>query len=260
VLGMFHVRRAMPACMFVLFICAGCGLHRGSLAKKGHDLVKKLPPVAPAETPTELTSQQKDSISLALAQSLERRGEIQQAKHVYNQLLSKDEKCALALHRLAVIHTKDDDAAEAESFYGKALSHDPRNAEIHCDLGYSQYLQDQLPQAEESYRRAIHLQPNLRRAHNNLGMLLARHGRTEEALQEFARAGCGNTEAELNLAFALALAGKREESRSHYESVLKTDPSSKKAREGLACLDSLQNRRPDAIAQTPRVQEGALRR
>ena len=50
--------------------------------------------------------------------------------------------------------------------------------------------------------------------------------------------------------FALAMAGQWEKARCRYESVLKADPSSKLACEGLACLNSLGNRVPDKPAHT----------
>jgi len=106
----------LPALALVLAVCTGCGLQRGSLVKGSGKTIEKLP-IVPEETPSELSAQQKDTISLALGRSLERRGETQQARQVYHQLLAKDENSVPVLHRLAVIHAKEGNAAKAEALY-----------------------------------------------------------------------------------------------------------------------------------------------
>jgi tetratricopeptide (TPR) repeat protein len=95
-----------------------------------------------------------------------------------------------ALHRLAVLHDGKGEFETSEEFYRAALSQDPNNAELLCDWGYRCYLHRDFQQAEACLRKALSLKNGFARAHNNLGLLLGRTGRCDEALDEFARAGC----------------------------------------------------------------------
>jgi Flp pilus assembly protein TadD len=64
-------------------------------------------------------------------------------------------------------------------------------------------------------RQAIALNPEHARAHNNLGVLLGRTGKADEGLAEFRKAGLSDSDAHLNLAFALGQDRKWPEARQH---------------------------------------------
>jgi Flp pilus assembly protein TadD len=149
------------------------------------------------------------------------------------------------------LHDKKGDPETAAKYYQEALKRDAKNAEVHCDYGYSRYVRRDFPAAEKSLRQAIALNPNLGRAHTNLGLLLARTGREDEALKEFAKTGCSEPMARCNLAFALATERRWQEAQSQFEMALTADPSSKAAREGLAAVREAQARTQAAIPQVP---------
>jgi Tfp pilus assembly protein PilF len=153
----------------------------------------------------DLDKRQKVDIKIAFARSTELRGDVDGAIAAYQEALAHDPDRADVYHRVALLYDRKNDPAMARQFYQEALARSPENAEIHCDLGYSAYAQRNWGEAEKSLRTALGLKPNLARAHNNLGLLLARTGRTDEALYEFNQAGLPESQARVNLAFALLL-------------------------------------------------------
>ena len=158
----------------------------------------------------DLDKRQKVDIKVAFARSAELRGDIDGALAAYQESLAHDPNRADIYHRVALLYDRKNDPAMARQFYLEAVSRAPENAEIHCDLGYSSYAQRNWGEAEKSLRTALGLKPNLARAHNNLGLLMARTGRADEALHEFSQAGLPESQARVNLAFALLLEGQTE--------------------------------------------------
>jgi len=187
--------------------------------------------------PGEISKGQEANIHIALAQSAELRGDTERAIEAYQKALEKNDSRADLYHRLALLHDKKGDCATACDLYRQALTRAPEAAEIHCDLGYSYYVQGLWSEAEESLRRASELQPDLARAHNNLGLLLARLGREDEAVQEFARAGLSEHQARLNLAFAATLEGQLDAAAHQLD--LASDRDNGAANENLDQMRSL---------------------
>jgi len=185
------------------------------------------------------TPKQRGDVQMALARSFEKQGHVEQAAHLYEDMVQKDSSRADALHRLAVLHDKKGDCKTAERYYRAALKREPDNAEAYCDLGYSYYLQQRWEEAEKRLVKAVSLQPELARAHNNLGLLLARTGREEEALAQFAKAGCSEADARANLAFGLTLDEQWYAAQRQFELALAADPDSSVAKRGLEALRSL---------------------
>jgi Flp pilus assembly protein TadD len=199
-----------------------------------------------------VTSEQKADVKIAVARSLEMKGQTDQAIQAYLDAIRSDDTRSDAYHRLAVLHDKKGDCEASQEFYQAALKRDPDNAELICDIGYSCYLQGRWKDAEQNLHRALTLQPKLARAHNNLGLLLARTDRHEQALEEFARAGCSSAESRANLAFALMLEKRWSDAQRLFAMALAADPELEAARDGLDTLHAL-NRKP----QQGRTAEGA---
>jgi Tfp pilus assembly protein PilF len=126
-------------------------------------------------------------VQLALAQTHERKGEIEKAIDAY-QGLADEMKVPLAMHRLGVLHDRQGNFDLARDYYSKALKHRPKDAELLCDMGYSYYLQENWKASESHLRRAVDIDPKLTRAHNNLGLLLARLDQPDAALAAFRNA------------------------------------------------------------------------
>jgi Tfp pilus assembly protein PilF len=186
-----------------------------------------------------LKPEEKIDVQMAVAHSLVAQGENNQAIKVYQEIIKKDSKRADAYHQLALLYDKKGDAQSSEKYYRLALKKDPKNATLLADYGYSCYLQERWKESEQNLRQALALDPEFARAHNNLGLLLARTGREEEALKEFARTGANEAEARSNLGFALLQANHWANAKEQFQIALAADPESKKAKEGLSTLQKL---------------------
>lgn len=127
--------------------------------------------------------------------------------------------------RLAVLYDKLGDNVKALAEYQRALQAEPRNADLLNDAGYYHYQREDWDNAEKRFRDALAVNPKHARAtvnlgltlghlgllqgnqkyfeecnacfqrvlppahvHCNLGVLLAHHGRIEEARRAFAEA------------------------------------------------------------------------
>lgn len=191
------------------------------------------------ELSNKLKPKQAADVQVALARTLEKQGQTEQALAIYEEAVQKDPGRGDAWRRMAILRDGQGRFAESATLYQKALKAQPGSAEIYCDMGYSLYLQQRWPEAEMNLRQALALQPDHARAHNNLGLILARTGRAEEALGEFYEAGCSDAAAHTNLAYALTLEHHWPQARQHYQWALQTDPSSAPAKKGLRELEQL---------------------
>jgi tetratricopeptide (TPR) repeat protein len=116
---------------------------------------------------------------------------------------------------------------EARADYQKALELDPNCASAHVNLAVMYLKAGAFGEAESHYRQALRAKPSAE-THNGLGYVLARQGRTDEALAEFRKAIDADpkfTPAYNNLAEALAKQGKLEDAAHYYELSLAEKPS-----------------------------------
>lgn len=235
---------ALVSCLFVLAGCQQFSL--GNLLPKwpAKKSASGYNPQANANHwSADPTPQQKAEVQMALAQTMENQNQPEQAITVYQGIVAKSPRTD-AYHRLALLYDKKGDPENAAKYYHEALKRDAKNAEVHCDYGYSRYVRRDFSAAEKSLRQAIALKPGLNRAHTNLGLLLARTGRDDEALKEFARTGCSESVARCNLAFAMATERRWTDAQMQFELALRVDPASTTAQEGLAAVQAAQTRRP----------------
>ena len=205
--------------------------------------------------------EQKADLQIAVARSFESQGRMDDAKRLYLQVIESLPEHTEANHRLALLLDRKGECAAAEPYYRRIIELKPEDAEWRCDLGYSYYLQQRWPEAETEFREAIARSPGLRRAHNNLGLLLARTGRGQDAIAEFAQAGCSRAQAEANLAFAFTLAGRWQDAQAAYRRALYGDPDLTAARDGLRNIDSLlakASQTPQNPGGMPSSREAAL--
>ena len=186
-----------------------------------------------------LTSAQIADVQVAIARTVEGRGEVQQAVGFYTEAVRNDPTRTEAWARLAVLADKEGKFAESEEAHRRALDLQPNDPDLYCNRGYSLYLQERWDEAEISLRHAVRLKPDHRRAHNNLGLVLARTGRGVEALVCFRNAGCSASDAHTNHAHGLTLSEDWAGARTQYELALKLSPESDSVRKRLEGLDAL---------------------
>jgi tetratricopeptide (TPR) repeat protein len=116
---------------------------------------------------------------------------------------------------------------EAFADYRKALALDPDCASAHVNLAVAFVQQGAFADAEGHYRQALPERPTAE-TYNGLGFVLARQGRTAEAIAEFHRAIDADPRfvpAYNNLADALVAQGKLTEAEDYYRRSLAEKPS-----------------------------------
>jgi superkiller protein 3 len=173
---------------------------------------------------------------------MEKQGQFAQAMGAYEESVKQDPKRPDAHLRLAILLDQQGKFEVAQEHYKKALALQPGSADIYCCMGYSFYLQQRWGEAEMNLRQALALEPGQCRSHNNLGLVLAQTGKRQEALAEFRKGGCKESEAHANLAFVLALKRDLPDASAEYEHALAADPSLQVARKGLQEVKVLQAR------------------
>jgi Flp pilus assembly protein TadD len=185
---LFHVTAAV-----LLLLSGGCGIVRPGKSARWSSFVGG---TEPALTPSQV------ELKLAFAKAAERRGDYKQALSTYEELAQLELGSADLYHRLALNYDRQGKFELAEQSYLQSLQLNPADEKVICDYGYSLYLRESWDAAETQYRKAIDTDPQYMRARVNLGMLLARTGRRDEAVQQFALGGLSEGATHHNLALA----------------------------------------------------------
>lgn len=189
---------------------------------------------------------------LSLARLSERHGNIQQAKSIYEAVLTKDDKNALAHQRLAVVAANERQMNLADYHFQQALGCGEPNPELLSDYGYLLYLQHRPNDAEEMLRQAITKDPTNKAARNNLGLVLGEQGRFQESFAQFQMAG-ETAAAHANLAYVYSLNGELDLAEQEYHRALAIDGDLRNAAEALLQLASRPKRRQPPPAEVAAV-------
>jgi tetratricopeptide (TPR) repeat protein len=191
---------------------------------------------------------------LTLARYLRQRGEVGQARAVYEQVIKIEPKHADALNELGIVTALAGEHKKALIYFDKALAADDRHAdarlnrglalqalgatdaalencdraialnagraEVHLQRGNLLKLANRLDEALASFDRAIELDPRYAEAYVNRGIVRNSQGALHEALADFDRALAlkpDSVKAHCNRAFTQLLAGNFTEGWVEYE-------------------------------------------
>ena len=102
--------------------------------------------------------------------ALQHRGQLEQARNTYRQVLKLQPNHFEALHLLGVIAAQSKDYAQAVDFISKSIAINPNNATAHANLGNVCKDLAQYQAAIESYDRAITIKPDYANAYFNRGL------------------------------------------------------------------------------------------
>jgi predicted O-linked N-acetylglucosamine transferase (SPINDLY family) len=220
-----------------------------------------------------------------LALQHHQKGRLQEAEHLYRQLLAQQPTHIDALHNLGVLalQTRRYDLAadllrqvialrpgfpeahanlgialrnlrqldEAIAALRQALSLNANFAEAHSNLADALKEKGQVDQAIAAYRRALALKPDLPEVHNNLGSALKDKGQVDEAVAEFRRATAlkpNLAEAHANLGIALNIKGQAQESLAVLRRAIALKPDFAEAHNNLGSVLREQGRLDEAVA------------
>lgn len=166
----------------------------------------------PTERDTPLTQ------SLQAAYAALTRGELPQARSLYQEVLRNRPRNLDALNGLARIALKEGDARTAEAHLRTALEADPSDAQAQAQL-LQMLAAASMPEAEARARELIAAQPQSAAAHFALGNLLGRQARWGEAQQAYFQAYTldpDNPDVLFNLAVSLEHVGQSPLARQFY--------------------------------------------
>ncbi len=174
--------------------------------------------------------------ALSRGRALERGGQSDKARKVYETALASHPQSAPLLHRLGVVADSQKKHAEAEKFFLAALQSSPRNAELLGDLGYCYFLQARLDQAESALSKAVALDPDSPRHRNNLGLVLGHQRDYDGAFEQFSAAG-SQADAYYNMAFVFAAQDLTDEAKGCFQEAIAADPKHERAQVALASFE-----------------------
>jgi len=197
------------------------------------------------------------TLDILRGRGLERSGEFDKARKLYDGLRRQHPNSLEVVHRLGVVADAQRLHAEAEGLFQFVLQHEPRNAEVLADLGYCYFLQGQLVKAESALLKAVAAEPGNPRYRNNLGLVIGHQGRHEEALAHF-RKGGSQADAYYNLAFVFATQEQAEKAKQCFLLALGEDPTHGKSREALRSFEEFE-RLPEHLRQDDMLAEGRVK-
>ena len=213
--------------------------------------------------------------AMTMAIAFQRRGQLDAAAEVYQQVLAvvpahpdalhflgvlahqrghNEEGLALVLRSLDVAPNQPDAFSnlgiiyksmarvdEAVAAYREAIALRPDHANAHSNLGVLLKAQGHFTEAEDAYRTAIRLNPSHIDAHHNLGVLMGATGRTKEAVECYCRVTTlspRHPEARKLLILAHATLGERDKAIEIARDWVRDEPDSVVARHALAACSS----------------------
>jgi Tfp pilus assembly protein PilF len=174
--------------------------------------------------------------SYAAGVAAEAEGDTNAATANYKRALSAVPEHLPSLRRLATLYTADEHYADAIPLWKKLVDATDGDADAYNDLGYAYDLAGYEDPAEAAYLRGMQTDPSNVRVRTNYGLMLARHGRTNEAILQL-RAAMPLADAYYNVAVVLEAQGKKARARREFQRALDTDPDHVEAELHMAAID-----------------------
>lgn len=111
-----------------------------------------------------------DELMMEAEKHLER-GEYEEARRIYEQIVNNEPNNAKAYNKLGVIAAYEKNNEEAEAYFKKALELDPKLSSAASNLGNIFFEKEELEKARECYEKAIDLDPDNPIPYNNLAVI-----------------------------------------------------------------------------------------
>jgi tetratricopeptide (TPR) repeat protein len=177
------------------------------------------------------------------------RGDLNSAEREWLASLGPAKPYASTLSNLGLLRTRQKRYDEAIAYFERAIGDRPNYMSPHKDLAktYAEMGRDQ--DAEREYRVAVGLAPLSSAARNDFAKFLLERGRGAEAQEQFTLSAQvdPNPEAQVNLGNFLASTGDVQRARDAYAAAVSMNPFDSRARFGLAKLDEVAGRLPEAL-------------
>lgn len=172
----------------------------------------------------------------AAGQLAESQGDLANAIAQYQKALNLDPTYADALFRLGCVQTAARDFAKAIDTWNRYMALTQGSATAYNNLAFCQELAGNPIAAESAYRKGIERDPTNEPCHVNYGLMLARHGRPNEALLQL-QSVLPPAKAHYDLAAVYEQSGHKKEAKAEYAKALELDPNLADAKAKLASLE-----------------------
>lgn len=170
-------------------------------------------------------------------------GRIEEAKHLYLQILAVDVRHAPSLHGLGIIAQQSGNAEVAEKMLRRAIAVDDKDADHYFALGAALQAQGKYLEALSAFQHVLLLSPANLLARFRVGNILQLEGKLDEAIAAYETILTikpNSPDAEFNIGNVLRLYGRLAEARTRYQRALQLQPESVDARWNLGLLDLLE--------------------
>lgn len=172
----------------------------------------------------------------AAGQLAESQDDFPRAIAQYNEALKLDAKHIPSLYRLALVYTQQKDYPKAIEAWKSYIKVTDGSAEGYNNLGFCHELAGQPDLAETAYKKGVAKDPKHPACRINYGLMLARHGRTSEAIVQL-QAVLTPAQVHYNLASVYEQQGRKEQAKIEYRKALELDPNFIDARTRLSAVD-----------------------
>jgi len=189
--------------------------------------------------------------AMQLALQHHQAGRLQQAEHLYRQILAQVPGHAPAMHHLGLIAHQAGQNDIAVDLIRQAITLMPSDADARFNLGVALASSGRLDEAIAAYRQAIALRPSYAEAHNNLGIALKDKGQVDEAIAAYHQAIAlrpSFAEAHNNLGIALKSIGSLDEAIAAYRQAISLRPGYAEANNNLGIALKNKGSLDEAIA------------
>jgi tetratricopeptide (TPR) repeat protein len=159
--------------------------------------------------------------------SLHKKGHLQQAQVLHEEILAADPNSADSLHLLGVICCQTGSPQKAVELIRGAIGVDPNNVAYHSSLGNVLQLLRQFEAAVASYDKAVELKEDYAEAHCNRGVALAELKQRDAAVASFDKAIAAKAEyasAHYNRANVLKELGQLDAAVASYDKAIALRP------------------------------------
>jgi tetratricopeptide (TPR) repeat protein len=171
----------------------------------------------------------------AAGQLAEYQGDLNRAVSQFSEALKLDPNHKQSLFHLGAVYSQTgrfNDAVAVWQRYMKVTNYSPAS---YNNLALCYEQAGKLDEAEKTYRAGIAKDPADTSCRLNYGLMLARHGRMDDATAQL-QTVCTPAEVQYNLGSVFQDQGNKDEARKRYQRALELDPKLVDARARLATL------------------------
>jgi tetratricopeptide (TPR) repeat protein len=172
----------------------------------------------------------------AAGQLAESRDEYKTAAEQYAAAADLDPTFLLAIYRLGVCYAHLHDWNKSIQTWNWYIAVTGGDASAWSNLGFCYELSKDIARAEEAYKKGIQRDPMSESCRVNYGLMLARHGRIREAVEQFSVV-LTPAQIHYNLGSVHEQQQRANKAKEEFESALKIDPNMKYAKTRIAAID-----------------------